>query len=101
MSKKKWDADLTCSRQVLIDGEYVTHTSAKDDGHKDGHYFASSIASWFIDGDLYKVMQYMEKEKYAYTVFWVPLHENADYRIENYQPQVDGLEHIFTKMKPS
>jgi len=101
MSKKRWDTDMICSRQTLIEGEYVTHTSAKNDGHKDGHYFASSVDSWFTDSDLYKVMQYMEKEKYPYAVFWVPLHEDADYQIENYQPQVNGLVHIFTKRKPS
>jgi len=97
MSKKRWDADLTCYRRELVDGDYPIHTSEQNDGYRDGHYFASSIASWFVHSDLYKVMQYMEKEKYQYNVFWVPLHEDADYEIEYYQPQVDGIVHIFTK----
>tara|TARA_R100001440_G_C2467674_1_gene111081 strand:+ start:342 stop:641 length:300 start_codon:yes stop_codon:yes gene_type:complete len=97
MSKKRWDADLICYRRELVDGDYLKHTGEKDDGNKDGHYFASSIYQWITDNDLYKVMRHMEKGKAPYNVFWVPLDEEEPYEIEYYQPQVDGIVHIFTK----
>lgn len=59
------------------------------------HFFASSVATWVTTtpertlGDLIK---YMERDGYPFNLFHVPQPWDSSYKIERYQPQVEGTQ---------
>lgn len=59
---------------------------------KDFHFFASSAVYWRTSNnikDLIKTMDKLsERNKYPYVMFYVPLPSDAEYKIDNYVPQV-------------
>lgn len=57
------------------------------------HFFASSALTWITTNDkrdLRQLLKHMDKEGYPYNLFLVPVPSDEDYRIEMYQPQVEG-----------
>lgn len=54
------------------------------------HYFASSVAEWRTGNDLEKLIKLFKKEDFPFKVWFVPLNENAGYKIESYAPLVEG-----------
>jgi hypothetical protein len=57
------------------------------------HFFASSATSWRTSGDVKELIKTMdnlsEKNKYPYVLFYMPLPLDAEYKIDNYVPQVE------------
>lgn len=65
------------------------------EGHRTPcHFFASSAASWTASENLDDVLNYMKKDGYPFNLWKVPLPADADYKISNYAPQVDGCTFI-------
>lgn len=58
----------------------------------DFHFFASSIADWRTSTDIRELIKTMdmlsEKNKYPYVLFYIPLPADAEYKIDNYVPQI-------------
>ena len=54
------------------------------------HFYASSFCTWKTDSDMRNVINYMEKEGYEYTLWYVPTDNKAEYEIRYYAPQVEG-----------
>jgi len=62
-----------------------------------GHFFASSVATWGVttpERTLKELLTLMEKEGYAFNLFFVPVAYNTNYEIKMYQPQVDGATYL-------
>jgi|SanBayMetagenome_1026888.scaffolds.fasta_scaffold07961_3 hypothetical protein len=62
---------------------------------KEFHFFASSVADWIVTNDrreLPDIIEFMEKEGYAYTLWMVPGDWKTNYMIEHYAPQVEGAQ---------
>jgi len=55
-----------------------------------GHYYASSVAEWQVDNDLEKLIKFFKSEDFPFTIWFVPVPIDTDYKIENYGPVVDG-----------
>jgi hypothetical protein len=57
------------------------------------HFFASSATSWRTSDDVKELIKTMdnlsEKNKYPYVLFYMPLPLDAEYKIDNYVPQVE------------
>lgn len=75
-------------------------TIAPFDAKQPHHYFISSAYNWSTDADLLKALtkqKRVDTNKLAFyrakraDVWLVPLPADAEYRIENYRPQVDGI----------
>ena len=75
----------------------------KDEDKKQFHFFVSSGLHWNTGEDLYEVLQRQKRMDRARgttfkcdgcNVFKVPLPNDAKYQIDNYQPQVEGVEFI-------
>lgn len=58
------------------------------------HYFASSVASWKASDNLDDVLDYMKKDGYPFNLWKIPLPPEAEYKISNYSPQVEGCTFI-------
>ena len=59
------------------------------------HFFASSAATWGVttpERTLSDLLRYMEKEGYPFNLFHVPQPWDSNYKIERYQPQVEGAQ---------
>ena len=54
------------------------------------HFYASSFCTWKTGDDMREVINYMEKEGYEYTLWYVPADNSANYEIKYYAPQVEG-----------
>ena len=57
------------------------------------HFYASSIATWAVttpERTLKQLLTLMEKEGYPFSLFYLPVPHTANYKIERYQPQVEG-----------
>lgn len=66
------------------------------------HFFASSIAYWRVDQDIERLIRTMKKDKYAFSLWYVPTAVEQDYDIERSAPQVHGavlLTTIYPKEK--
>lgn len=58
------------------------------------HYFASSVASWQTGENLDEIISYMKRDGFPFNLWLVPLHRDAEYKISNYAPQVEGCTFI-------
>lgn len=65
------------------------------------HYFCSSMATWVTDTDVNKALRTMKREDTrgyhimkGCNVFYVPLPKSANYDINYYQPQVEGVKFL-------
>ena len=56
----------------------------------DGHFYSSSIAEWETNKDAGKLITSMRRRGFSFSLWYVPLDEDADYEIEQYRPQVKG-----------
>lgn len=54
------------------------------------HFFASSQFEWNADADLKSLLKRMDKVGYPYNIFYIPLPLQTAYKINNYNPVVDG-----------
>ncbi len=54
------------------------------------HYYASSYCTWKTSYSLVEVIKHMEKEGNSYTVWYVPVPDDANYEIKRYAPQIEG-----------
>ena len=65
---------------------------------KEVHYFVSSFSHWVVDADLLKAINKHKREAgergCGGNVFIVPLPIEADYKIDHYIPQVEGVQLI-------
>lgn len=56
------------------------------------HFFASSAIYWRTSDNIKELIKTMDKlserNKYPYVMFYVPLPSDAEYKIDNYVPQV-------------
>jgi hypothetical protein len=56
------------------------------------HFFASSAVNWRTNDNVKELIKTMdnlsEKNKYPYVLFYMPLPLDAEYKIDNYVPQV-------------
>lgn len=67
------------------------------DKQPDNHFFASSIASWYVttpERDLRQLLKIMDKEGYPYNLYLVPGSWDSDYKINYYAPQVEGTQWV-------
>lgn len=58
------------------------------------HFYASSFAYWRTSDNIQELIKTMdklsEKGKYPYVLFYIPLPSDAEYKINNYVPQIEG-----------
>lgn len=54
----------------------------------DFHFFASSAMEWRTNKDIRKLIKTMDSFKQPYALFYIPLPDDAEYKINNYVPQV-------------
>lgn len=54
------------------------------------HFFASSIAEWKVDTDPGKLITFFKRERYDFSLWYVPVEVSAEYQINYYAPQVEG-----------
>jgi hypothetical protein len=64
------------------------------------HFFATSFCEWKVDEDIREVIKYMEKQKYPYNLWMIPLEEKENYNIEDFTPQVEGRVYLGQYPKP-
>jgi hypothetical protein len=80
---------------------------AFDEYHKceDFHYFSSSALHWRTDTNIIKLVNSQKRADRAkessfkaakFAVWRVPVHVDSNYEIDNYAPQVEGAEVLFT-----
>lgn len=58
------------------------------------HFYASSVATWATtteSRDLRALIKLMESEGFNYSLFYVPLPSDSNYKIERYVPVVEGI----------
>ena len=66
---------------------------------KDQHFFAASAATWATTNDernLQQLLKLMDREKFAYNLYLVPCHHDAEYEVNWFQPQVEGTQWLGT-----
>lgn len=54
------------------------------------HYYASSVAEWRTSENIKDLTKIMDKAKFPYVLWLVPVPESAHYEIRGYEPQVPG-----------
>ena len=54
------------------------------------HFFAASMREWRVDQDIERLIRRMKKDKYAFSLWYVPTAIEQDYDIERFTPQVNG-----------
>ena len=63
------------------------------------HFFAASAVTWATTTDkrtLQDLLKLMDKERFAYNLYLVPVKYDTDYDIEFFQPQVEGTSWLGT-----
>ena len=55
------------------------------------HFYASSVATWRTNENIEQLIKDMKREKYPFEVYYVPLPSDAEYQINWYVPQVEGI----------
>lgn len=60
------------------------------------HFFAASFCTWKVDTDIEKLIRFMKKEKFPFSLYLVPVGMDMDYDIEFYKPQVEGTVFLTT-----
>jgi hypothetical protein len=54
------------------------------------HIYGSSVAEWKTSESIHEVIEWFERSHYPYSLFYVPLPNDAEYEIRHYAPQVEG-----------
>jgi len=54
------------------------------------HFFAASFCMWKVDTDIERLIRFMRKEKYPFSLYLVPTSVDVDYDIERFKPMVEG-----------
>lgn len=54
------------------------------------HFFGSNFMEWKTSRNLQEVIQWFEKQKAPYQLWYVPYIGEGSYKIEFYAPQVEG-----------
>jgi len=62
----------------------------KSTAHEDSHFFASSIATWYVSENIDEVIEYMKSEENNFHVYFVPVSIKENYDISFYAPKVPG-----------
>ena len=57
----------------------------------DGHFYASNALEWQTSNDVEKLLKEMRRLNQPFNIFYVPLPEAAEYRIQAYMPAVEGI----------
>jgi hypothetical protein len=57
---------------------------------KDYHFFLSSVGEWRTGRNLEELINKMKRDNLPFNVFYVPLPDDAEYKIDFYAPQVKG-----------
>jgi hypothetical protein len=60
------------------------------------HFFAASFCTWKVDTDIEKLIRFMKKEKYPFSLYLVPVGMDVDYDIESFKPIVEGVVFLTT-----
>ena len=60
------------------------------------HFFAASFCMWKVDTDIEKLIRFMKKEKYPFSLYLVPTSVDMDYDIESFKPMVEGAVFLTT-----
>ena len=60
------------------------------------HFFAASMREWRVDQDIERLIRRMKKDKYAFSLWYVPTAIEQDYDIERFTPQVHGAVFLTT-----
>ena len=60
------------------------------------HFFASSVANWHVDSDIERLIRHMKRDKYPFSLWYVPTDINETYDIETYVPKVKGAVFLIT-----
>jgi hypothetical protein len=60
------------------------------------HFFAASFCTWKVDTDIEKLIRFMKKEKYPFSLYLVPVGMDMDYDIESFKPMVEGTVFLTT-----
>ena len=66
----------------------------KADKHPEGHFYASSVADWKTGTDIEEVLKHMRRERFPFSVWYVPVPEQSAYTIRGYGPAVKGAVRI-------
>ena len=64
--------------------------------HQPRHFFAASMREWRVDQDIERLIRRMKKDKYAFSLWYVPTAVEQDYDIEFYKPMVEGAVFLTT-----
>jgi hypothetical protein len=64
---------------------------------KNHHFFASSVGEWQVDEDLFTLLLKMDKMRWDYTVYYVPVAITEPYKINMYAPMVEGVIYLGVK----
>ena len=54
------------------------------------HFFAASMREWRVDQDIERLIRRMKKERFPFSLWYVPTAVEQDYDIERFTPQVEG-----------
>jgi hypothetical protein len=60
------------------------------------HFFAASFCTWKVDTDIERLIRFMKKEKYPFSLYLVPVGMDMDYDIESFKPMVEGTVFLTT-----
>ena len=60
------------------------------------HFFAASFCTWKVDTDIEKLIRFMKKEKFPFSLYLVPVGMDMDYDIESFKPMVEGVVFLTT-----
>ena len=68
----------------------ATTQSSRDDAPRH-HFFASSMLQWEVSYSLSGLLDKMQRAGQPFNLYLVPGPVDADYQIEGYAPQVEGV----------
>lgn len=57
-------------------------------------FFGSNVYEWKTSDNVNEVIAWFEKQKIAYSLFYVPVPNDANYEINFYCPQVEGAVYL-------
>ena len=70
---------MTTDREVLLEGF---------------HFFASNFKEWKVNSNIHEVTKWMNKQKWEYELWYVPLPHDSKYPINLYSPQVKNAVYL-------
>jgi len=60
------------------------------------HFYGSSVAEWKTSDNIQDVINYLKPAKLPFSLWLVPLPDDAPYEINFYQPKVEGIVYLGT-----